>query len=103
MKHCRGIFEGFTYYTFFNKAQQNLSIYFFYSGFILYNQLLYNIISTMEDIIIKMAWRLDRRSQPAVTLPIGIALYYIFILQVGLLATDGLVLGEERAFPKGLG
>ena len=56
----------------------------------------------MEDIIIKMAWRLEGRSHPAVTLPIGIALHYIFTSQVGLVATDGLVGveggedGEER-------
>ena len=58
----------------------------------------------MEDVIIKMAWRLQRRSHPAVTLPIGIALHYIFTSQVGLVATDGLVEGgEERAGTKRLG
>ena len=37
-----------------------------------------------------MEWWLERRSHPEVTLPIGIALYYIFTSHVGLVATDGL-------------
>ena len=51
----------------------------------------------MKDLIIKMAWRLEGRSHPAVKLPIGIALHQIFTSQVVLVATDGLVdvEGEE--------
>ena len=50
--------------------------FYFCSGFILYDQLLYNVINTMEVIIIKIAWMSERRSHPAVTLHIGIALVF---------------------------
>ena len=56
---------------------------------------MHNVISKMEDIIIKMAWRFESRSHPAVTtLPIGIALHYIFTSQVGL-GVEGGEDGEE--------